>query len=420
MSHVCIHGSLEGLAAPIRLSYKFQRLRERIRTAVLNGDFGEKLPGERELARRYNANAKTINKALCDLSSEGILVRQIGRGTFVAAEGGRAVTAGAMTLRCYWHNGESNPAGELVSGLRTLFLEGPHRLEITPLSSDRRNASIELSAWSTNLRRETDCLVCAPPAPLDHEGGHFGEDLILEAHRRHVPLMVIGAFARNPKLNAVAPDHLDGGYRLAEHLFRLGCEVCCCVTVGQSREVAAAVSGVRTAAGRYRASVAEHRISAGTPLSQAVLSHADARFAEPRVAGGPGPRLGLLCIGATALRAVLADRELRSLWRDGRIGLVALVDPGDQTAAQCGVTAYEINPTHIVDWGARLMKDARPGHRPVEIVIPGALIVRNTLGGEDGAGTGDSPGTRRIGSIMADASGHQPVLARVANKVIES
>src|SRR5208337_3777095 len=65
------------------MSYKFQRLRERIRQAVANGELKGKLPGERELARQFNVNAKTLSKALTDLAAEGLLHRSIGRGTFV-------------------------------------------------------------------------------------------------------------------------------------------------------------------------------------------------------------------------------------------------------------------------------------------------------------------------------------------------
>src|SRR5215210_5270206 len=66
-----------------RLSYKFQRLRERLRDAVVTGELAGKLPGERELARRFKANPKTLSKALTDLAAEGLLERSIGRGTYV-------------------------------------------------------------------------------------------------------------------------------------------------------------------------------------------------------------------------------------------------------------------------------------------------------------------------------------------------
>lgn len=66
-----------------RLSYKYQRLRERLRQAIVAGELTGKLPGERDLAKRFNANAKTLGKALTDLAAEGLLDRSIGRGTFV-------------------------------------------------------------------------------------------------------------------------------------------------------------------------------------------------------------------------------------------------------------------------------------------------------------------------------------------------
>jgi DNA-binding transcriptional regulator YhcF (GntR family) len=64
-------------------SYKFQRLREELRLVVRSGELSGKLPGERILARRFKANAKTLSKALTDLAAEGLLERIIGRGTFV-------------------------------------------------------------------------------------------------------------------------------------------------------------------------------------------------------------------------------------------------------------------------------------------------------------------------------------------------
>src|SRR5947207_11581039 len=65
------------------MSYKFQRLREKLREAIASGELSGKLPGERALARRFHVNAKTLSKALTDLAAEGVLDRSIGRGTFV-------------------------------------------------------------------------------------------------------------------------------------------------------------------------------------------------------------------------------------------------------------------------------------------------------------------------------------------------
>src|SRR5690349_17802987 len=70
-----------------KLSYKFQRLREKLRAAIASGELSGRLPGERQLARRFHVNAKTLSKALTDLAAEGLLDRSIGRGTFVKKAG---------------------------------------------------------------------------------------------------------------------------------------------------------------------------------------------------------------------------------------------------------------------------------------------------------------------------------------------
>lgn len=76
-----------------QLSYKFQRLRERLRAAIASGELSGKLPGERQLAKTLRVNAKTLSKALTDLAAEGLLERTIGRGTYVRADAAAAMRA---------------------------------------------------------------------------------------------------------------------------------------------------------------------------------------------------------------------------------------------------------------------------------------------------------------------------------------
>ena len=90
-------GSEPASPAARRLSYKFQRLRERIRAAIDAGELAGKLPGERSLARQFNVNAKTLSKALTDLAAEGVLERNIGLGTFVR-DGTSAAPAAKILL----------------------------------------------------------------------------------------------------------------------------------------------------------------------------------------------------------------------------------------------------------------------------------------------------------------------------------
>src|SRR5437868_9943300 len=92
-------------AAPRRasqsgLSYKFQRLREKLREAIAGGEFTGKLPGERALAKRFHVNAKTLSKALTDLAAEGLLDRSIGRGTYVKGSAPATSADGRWLVVC--------------------------------------------------------------------------------------------------------------------------------------------------------------------------------------------------------------------------------------------------------------------------------------------------------------------------------
>src|SRR5688572_2727685 len=82
------------------MSYKFQRLREKLRAAIASGELSGKLPGERALAKRFHVNAKTLSKALTDLAAEGVLDRSIGRGTYVKGTAPAPGGGGRWLLLC--------------------------------------------------------------------------------------------------------------------------------------------------------------------------------------------------------------------------------------------------------------------------------------------------------------------------------
>src|SRR4051794_33216709 len=82
------------------MSYKFQRLREKLRAAIASGELAGKLPGERALAKRFHVNAKTLSKALTDLAAEGLLDRSIGRGTYVKGSAPAPLAPGRWLVLC--------------------------------------------------------------------------------------------------------------------------------------------------------------------------------------------------------------------------------------------------------------------------------------------------------------------------------
>jgi len=70
------------LAAPL-----YKELERQMREALASGEWkpGEAIPAERRLAGRFNVSIGTIRKAIDELVAANLLIRQQGRGTFVAS-----------------------------------------------------------------------------------------------------------------------------------------------------------------------------------------------------------------------------------------------------------------------------------------------------------------------------------------------
>jgi len=66
-----------------------ESVRERIRSDILRSGAsisGSRVPSERELQERYGVSRRTINRALCELAADGLLVRPIGARRYSIAE----------------------------------------------------------------------------------------------------------------------------------------------------------------------------------------------------------------------------------------------------------------------------------------------------------------------------------------------
>jgi DNA-binding GntR family transcriptional regulator len=93
------HPGLPGVA-------KYAQLRETLTSAIRGGHWkpGSQLPPERELARLTGFSLGTVQRALRELSDQGLLVRTQGSGTYVAE--GRAAIDEPMYLRFLGGDGE--------------------------------------------------------------------------------------------------------------------------------------------------------------------------------------------------------------------------------------------------------------------------------------------------------------------------
>jgi DNA-binding LacI/PurR family transcriptional regulator len=86
---------------------KHKRIELELRQLARTLPVGAKLPAERDLAIEYDCNFLTVRKALKELTDDGLIIRRVGSGTFIAQhERGPAVADG--------HSRRENQVGVLV------------------------------------------------------------------------------------------------------------------------------------------------------------------------------------------------------------------------------------------------------------------------------------------------------------------
>jgi hypothetical protein len=207
------------------LSYKFQRLRERVREAITSGEFQGKLPGERQLAKRFGVNAKTLSKALTDLAAEGLLDRSIGRGTYVKGSAPAPAAQGRWLALC-------DPSGPEPALARSLKQANGDIVFCTDFAQIRPSFLTPFSAVLDLGTTASDSVVrdlvvrSLPLVSIGHEPRTFsthcvmpdvalaaqkiGRDLLLSGHRRLVAVEAVGrtalAQALRQAVSRYAPD----------------------------------------------------------------------------------------------------------------------------------------------------------------------------------------------------------------------
>jgi hypothetical protein len=213
------------------LSYKFQRLRERLRNAVTNGELSGKLPGERALARRFHVNAKTLSKALTDLAAEGLLDRSIGRGTYVKdtaapGEGAKNGTKSAKSGRWLIVSDAQPATAALVALLRQ--------------ANPEATVIEEISALRPSFLRQFSAVVdLAANTPES-----FLRDLVV----RNIPVVAVNREPNLYSINTVGTDRALGANHLTRDLI-LGGHSRIAVVESTPRSVVA--RAVKAAAARY-------------------------------------------------------------------------------------------------------------------------------------------------------------------------
>ena len=313
------------------LSYKFQRLREKLRHAITSGELQGKLPGERALARRFNVNAKTLSKALTDLAAEGLLERSIGRGTFVRGSTPEPAPAAAdkWLLIC--------DADQLDAPIvKQLQAANP---EAQPIVVDEVDG---IRPSFLNPFRAVVDLASATPAP-------FLRDLVV----RNMQLVAVGREPRTYSMHAVLMDGENAVVSIARDLMLAGHRRIAAVEARNSMFVS---ESLRKAAQRYAPEAEIDRCFPGDV--RCLVDHGVT---------------AMVCDSVTAASRVLEQLATMEVAVPAKVSVAAVGYVGSDYPC----SGYYVSWPQAAEAILQLLRD-RPA-RPTTLWIPGRFMDQGTI-----------------------------------------
>jgi len=309
------------------MSYKFQRLRERIRQSLASGELSGKLPGERELARRFHVNAKTLSKALTDLAAEGVLHRSVGRGTFVkGSEDQDASTGGPWLILA---DNDADPT--LMQYLR----------DINPQAEVCANVRAIRPSYLNQFAAVVDLAIATPET--------FIRDLLV----RGIPVVAVGQEAKTYSINSVMLDANLGVMQLARQLVLGGHRTFAAI---EGRTRIAIAETIRQTASRYCSDFS-----------------ADACFAADVVTAAEYGATACICDSVSS-----ANQTVQYLLQAGiaipqRMSVCAIGSSGGEYPT----SGYFVDPKRQADAVADILRNSQPS-RPSILWLAGTMVDRGT------------------------------------------
>lgn len=195
--------------------FRYEQIAAELRDRIAGGvhAVGEKLPPETVLARQMGVNRLTLRKALAILEGDGAIVRQRGRGTFVA--GGMAGASAAAVL--FIGDYESDFYRELYVQLSA---EGQRvGLTVAGFNPERSSETGGLGAMTARAARAR-CVVCA---------GNWWVALAERLPAEHAPLVALhyaeaglAPPQAGPPAYHISIDPLRAAYLATQHLIERG------------------------------------------------------------------------------------------------------------------------------------------------------------------------------------------------------
>lgn len=190
----------------VKIENKHKHLSNIIYRKIINGEYGDCLPGLRKLAIEYNANIKTIRKALEPLEKEGIISFKQGSGIFIIGKPHRCI---GIVGRMYEEPFFKSPYFSGVFSHILPIIEGKGDF----FSYQRKEEDISFTQMFKNTTSVDGLLIFAP---LDRD-----IEQIL-AVKKKKPVIVVGSTYPDKDINYIDSDNFRDSFKAVSFLIKRG------------------------------------------------------------------------------------------------------------------------------------------------------------------------------------------------------
>ncbi len=350
-------------APPARQLPPYQLAKEQVRRLVNDGSYADRLPPERDLATTFGISYMTLRRAIGELVDEGLLRREVGRGTFVCSPGhlGRRTNTIGLILPPHVRDGVENQfyAGVFAGALKSCAASGQSLVVAGGAEELMGNDGAKLRPG-----RRVDGLVGAAIDQLSMPG--------VVAAARFVPVVLLDSFS-GPDIPCVLADNIQASRAAIASLVALGHR-----RIGYVAGTLAGV-GLERLEGYHLA-----LRDAGIPYDDALVMIGDFEFGSGLAAGErllgrtPMPS-AIACANDAMALGVLRAAQLQGVEIPARLSLIGFDDipvasqvtPALSTVAvprfALGATAVRLLLERIADPTAAL---------PERTILPASVVLR--------------------------------------------
>jgi GntR family transcriptional regulator, arabinose operon transcriptional repressor len=329
---------------------------------------GAKLPSEARLMQEFLVSRSTVRQVLTELSIQGLVDRQQGRGTFHVPRNAAEPRTQRSMLIGVWFNWPSGPLfGPIAKGIQEELSEwGYHAVfEVGGLESGAEYRGVE-----NLIRKELDGFIVSPSTNLKDEHGPLTELI-----RRDAPLVLVDRQLAGYEKDLVCTHNEMGAEEVVNHLIGLG----------HRRIGFVGVRGFSTVEDRlcgYRQTMQRHRLTIDEAWVH-VEAEVAANFGRPaacEILSLPPDQRPTAIFGATDVIAENIAVEAKQLGleipRD--LSIAGFDDVTLDPSSLAWLTTYAQPKYRIGRQAARLLMNRlqRPAQHNVIILLEGKLVER--------------------------------------------